>query len=69
MVRAGGQVYTFGNTVKFAPYVASQCNPVVGIIANPNKQGYRLVTRTGATVARGIGVAGPVPTGSPKGCK
>jgi hypothetical protein len=68
VVRSGGQVYAFGNAVSFTSYAAPSCDPVVAIIGNPTKQGYRLVLRSGATIARGAGVGGQAPTGIPATC-
>ena len=44
MVRAGGQVYAFGNALSFAPYSAPACDPVVAIISKAN--GCRVVVCT-----------------------
>jgi hypothetical protein len=68
IVRRGGQVYAFGNALAFRPYFASPCDPVVAIIGNPTQQGFRLVTRSGASISRGVGVAGHVPIGTPRAC-
>jgi ribosomal protein L24E len=69
IVRSGGQVYAFGNAENLRPYVASPCDPVVAIIGNPTQQGFRLVMRSGATIARGVGVDGQFPIGTPIRCK
>ena len=68
IVRSGGQVYPFGNAKTFRGYTASGCDRVVAIIGNPLFQGYRLVTRSGATFSFGAGVGGAVPTGRPATC-
>lgn len=68
IARKGGQVYAFGNAVNVRSYTATACDPVVGIVGNPTKQGYRLITRSGGTVARGYGVGGLVATGTPGHC-
>jgi hypothetical protein len=52
----------------FWSYTASPCDPVVAIVANRTRQGYRLVTRSGATIARGFGLAGQGTTGTPVTC-
>jgi ribosomal protein L24E len=73
IVRSGGQVYPFGNANRFRAYTAPPCDPVVGIIARPagtvfHFQGYRLVLRSGATIAFGSGLDGKVTTGTPARC-
>ena len=68
IARRDGQVYSFGNALTFRSYTASPCDPVVAIISNPARQGYRLVTRSGATIARGFGLAGQGTTGTPVNC-
>ena len=61
-------MYPFGNAKTFRGYTASGCDRVVAIIGNPLFQGYRLVTRSGATFSFGAGVGGAVPTGRPAAC-
>ena len=61
IARSTGQVYSFGNAAKFRDFVPAPCDPVTAIFARPGQQGYRLVTRTGATY--GFGAYGPSRTG------
>jgi hypothetical protein len=53
IARLGGQVYAFGDATKFAPFGASECDPIAAIFSNPVAQGYRLVSELGGTVPRG----------------
>jgi ribosomal protein L24E len=64
IARQGGQVYAFGDARRFASYHASSCDPVSAIFSNPEQQGYRLVTTTGATVAFGTAPGGVQATGT-----
>ena len=64
----GGQVYAFGDAHRLGNYVASPCDPIAAIFANPKKQGYRLVTRSGATLPFGTAPGGNLPTGTPMKC-
>jgi len=53
IAQSDGAVDAFGNAKTFRPYVASSCNPVTAIFSHPNRLGYQLVTRSGATVTFG----------------
>ena len=68
IARSTGAVYGFGNAHPFDDYVASACDPVVAIVANPHAQGYRLVMESGATVPFGKAPGGNRPTGTPFEC-
>ena len=68
IARSTGQVYSFGNAQALGSYAASSCNPIAAIFSNPAKQGYRLVTDSGATIPFGAAPGGSQPTGNPRFC-
>ena len=68
MARSDGRVAAFGDAVKFGGVRPSACDPIAAIVANPDQQGYRLVTDSGRTIPRGDAPGGPDPTGVPRVC-
>jgi uncharacterized membrane protein YgdD (TMEM256/DUF423 family) len=68
MARSDGRVAAFGDGVKFGGVRPSACDPIAAIVANPDQQGYRLVTDSGRTIPRGDAPGGPDPTGVPRVC-
>lgn len=68
VARSNGQVYAFGRARTLGSYAPVACNPVTAIFSNPNAEGYRLVTKSGATVPFGKAPGGNYPTGNPQQC-
>ncbi len=68
IARSGGGVYAFGDAHALSNYHASECDPITAIFSNPKSQGYRLVTRSGATLAFGAAPGGTHATGTPHSC-
>src|SRR4029079_15118135 len=68
IARADGHVYAFGDAHDYGNYAASPCDPVAAIFSNPNAQGYRLVTNSGATIPFGTAPGGTTATGTPMTC-
>ena len=53
IARSDGSVYAFGKAPKFRAIVAASCDPVTAIFSDPVRDGYQLVTRSGATITFG----------------
>jgi hypothetical protein len=75
IVRSGGQVYAFGDAQSFGnlilpehPPFSGTPDPVAAIFSNPTSQGYRLVTRSGATIPFGAAPGGDRATESDTIC-
>ena len=68
IARSGGEIYAFGDAKPFVDYIASMCDPVTAIFANPSVQGIRLITRSGATIPFGKAPGGQHGTGAAVGC-
>ena len=68
IARSNGDMYSFGDAHYFGNYTPSPCDPVKAIFANPQAQGYRLVTDSGATIPFGSAPGGSNPTGTPRQC-
>jgi ribosomal protein L24E len=68
IARSGGEIYSFGDAKPFNDYIASMCDPVTAIFSNPSAQGFRLITRSGATIPFGKAPGGSLPTGSAVPC-
>ena len=65
IVRAAGQISSFGWTSPVAPYGPTPCDPIATIIESPLGIGFRLATRSGATIPFGFSAPGGNRTGRP----
>jgi hypothetical protein len=68
LARSDGRVYPFGDAQRFGGVRPSACDRIAAIIGNPVAPGYRLVTESGRTYARGAAPGGTEPTGFRRSC-